>query len=733
MDLAMCAPIMRQQSNTGIESYVVLALVAALPVAFASGFTMYEALKGGILLVGAAAACIAWAVGVARAGSVQVRSVLGMVALLGIVGFALISILWAPNGMDALVASARWLALASVGLALLAPTGKPISLTQLVLAVAVGAGIAGVFGVLDAFGVDLDPNAPGSALDGFRGTFDNDRFGALGLAATVPLLATGVFALRSQVRFVAAAALVPVAVYVGATGQYDAAIMAGGGFVLAAILTGVRRSSALGALGKPAAVLAVALALGVGGYFAAKAATPATFVQVGGKVVESKEPARAKAGPKTPLEVDFGRPTPPRTRGEGFHARTTGWQMFTRHAVGGVGAGNFEVAQVGDLDVSSTWYQTLVSSYPGMRLLGNSGLQLLVELGLIGFLLFVVFIGLVLRSAWLQLAQAQEAQLLGDIGLLASFGSILVGCGVGGVLETTVGVTLLVVTGAAVLVRGAGEGWVLGKDGSALERFGLGLALPVAAAALMLYVGVAATASDYFKARGDVWVNAGSLDRSQEAYQSALGWWAGNDEAALNYAVVTTARSRGFVEEERALLAALELRPYDPRLYKALGQVQVREAVERKKKQRPPKLEGEDGKPDPEAMMKLLDLVDKAVLNKAKANFGRAVELHPRYIDAREAEANAFLLTGEPEKQQTALLKTIDRLGDSDPKRTARLHASLAQSYLGAEDWTRARKHIERALTLDPEHPRRKSMAEDLALIHARESGVKPKKDPHGH
>ena len=723
---------MRQQTNTGIETFLVLALVAALPVAFASGFTSYEALKGGILLLGGALLFVAWAVGVVRAGSVHVRSVLGLVALLALFAFALVSSLWAPNGWDALIGSGRWLALVAVGLTLLAPTGKPPTFGQLVIALSVGAGVSGVIGVLDVFGIPLDASAPGEYTDGFRGTFDNDRLGPLSLAATVPVLASAVLALRSPARFAAAVALVPVGLYIGATGQWDVGVMALGGVGVAAVLIAARRRAALvSAVAKPAAVVALTIALGVGGFFAAKALAPKKLVQVAGKVIEAKDPARTRPGRETPLDVEFGRPDPPRGSAEGFHARSTGWQMFTRHVVGGVGVGNFEVAQVGDLDVSSTWYHGFTGSYPGMRLLDNSALELMAELGIIGLLLLLLFIGVVVRAVWVRTPDADGDDVVVDAALLSGFAAVVIGSGLGGVLQTTVGAVALVVFGAALLGRTPGDGWELGKAGS-FERMGLGLALPLAAAALLAYVGVAATASDYFKARGDVWVRAGALDRSQDAYQSALAWWAGNDEAALSYGIVTTARSKGFVEEERSLLAALELRPFDPRLFKALGQVQVREAVERKKKKAPALPDGGE-QPDPAKMLQMLELVDKAVLNKAKANFGRAVELHPRYVDARESEANAFLLTGEPAKHQTALLKTIDMMGDVDAKRTARIHASLAQSYVGAEDWPRARKHIERALTLDPEHPRRKSLSEDLAMIHAHETGIKPKKDPHGH
>lgn len=727
---------MRQQLNTGIESFVLLALVAALPVAFASGFTMYEVLKEGILLVGAAVLTIAWAVGAWRAGTVTVRGGLGLVALLGLGTFALVSALWAPNGLEAVWSGARWFALAAIALAILAPTGRPVSLPQLVLAVAVGSGIAGALGVLDVFGVPLDASAPGAASDGFRGPFDNDRIAALSLSVSVPFLAASVFALRSRVRWVAAAALVPVALFVGATAQWDAFFVALGGVTLAAALWAVRRGvSSLRSVALPAIAVVVVGIVGVGGHFLAQAAVQPTLVQVGGKVVESKDPSRTQRAPATPLEIDLGRPDPPRESAERYHARSTAWQMVTRHPVGGVGAGNFEIAQVGDLDVSSTWYQGLAASYPGFRYIDSSGLQLATELGFIGLLLLLLFVGVALRAGF---AAPEDESTPADFGLLGGLGACLVAIGIGGALESAVGAVMFVVFAAWLLQRGAGAGWTLGGSPAgvrSLERYGLGLALPLGLAALMLYAGTASTASDYCKARGDVWVQAGALERAQTSYLDAVAWWAGNDEAALNYAIVTTTRSKGFSEEERSVLAALALRPFDPRLYKALGQVQIREAVDRKRKTAPPSPEpGEQ--PDPEQMLQALDIVDRTVLAKAQANFTRATELHPRYIDARESFAHAFLLTGESAKQQTELLKLIDTIGDTDRKRTARVHASLAQSYLGAEDWARARKHIERALALDPEHPRRKSMAEDLALIQAREKGIQPKKGPddgHGH
>ena len=133
-------------------------------------------------------------------------------------------------------------------------------------------------------------------------------------------------------------------------------------------------------------------------------------------------------------------------------------------------------------------------------------------------------------------------------------------------------------------------------------------------------------------------------------------------------------------------------------------------------------------------MMAILELVDKAVMKAAMLNFTKAVELHPRYIDGLESRANAHLLLQEPGKQQTELLKTLDKLGDLDRSKSARIHAQLAQSYIQTEDWAKARRQIVRALTLEPDHPRRIGLSDDMALIEARLKGVKPKKhDHHGH
>jgi tetratricopeptide (TPR) repeat protein len=659
---------------------------------------------------------------------------MALVALIAVAVLALVSALWSPNGGDALVDAARWFALCAVAVAMLAPSGRPVAFSHVVAALAIGAGAAGTIGCLEVVGIELTSDSPGSVTDGFRGTFDNDRFAAVWLAAVAPILVAGAFYTRSvAMRCGLGVALVPMALFVGAIQSWEAAAVALGGTVLAAAWLAIRRgASAFRGLVKPLAAMGVLIAVSVGGVFIADAMVEPNLVQVGGKVIEFQRDMKAAFEKNSAIPVEFGRPNPPRDALGRAHVRATGWQMFTRHAVGGVGAGNWDVAQVRDLDVSTDWYNELLAPNPTIRHADFSALTFIAERGIVGAVLLLLLLGLVLARLWRRSGTENGEDHLEPLvffALAATLLAHLIAFGLSGLLETTSGAVSFVLVVAMVFSEGDGPTVTLGAtEGSSgkLERYGLAGLLPLAVAGLLIYVAVATTTSDYYKARGDVWVRAGALDRSQTAYQQAISWWTNNDEASVSYALVTTTRNLDFAESERSLLAALALRPFDPRLYRAFGQVQVREAVARKKKVRP--AIGDLGKnPDPKKMMAALELVDKAVMNAAMLNFTRGIELHPRYIDGRESRANAHLLLQEPGKQQTGLLKTLDKLGDGDRKRAARIHAGLAQSYIQTEDWARSRKHIERSLSLDPEHPRRTSLSDDLALIEARLTGKKQK------
>lgn len=741
--------------NWPFENLILLTLVAALPVVFASGFTSYEVIKTSVLLLGGALLLIGWAIRALRGKALRLRGGLLLLPILGLAALAAVSAIWSPNQHAALGESARWAALFAVLLVTLDPLGRPTRVSDVILALSLGAGLASLIGLLQSFGVNLDPLAPGEDSDGLRASFDHARYGAMALAPTLPLLAAGIFSVRGPRRAAPAVALGLVALYVGATGEAHAWIAVGiGASVAALVLLALRGSRGFLPLAGTGAALAVAALLITGGAMGLQPKNEPALAQADGKLVRARlTGAELEARNVSVFDADWGRAVPPRASLGRQFARSTAMRTMERNLLGGVGAGNWDSVQVRYIDKASPWYQGTDRSYPTFRRAHNSYLQLGAELGLLGLGLLALFlvmaVAVILRGIKADEQDGYEGdplRILHSFGLLGTSSALLAAGAMESMLQLGAAAVLLFVT-LGLLLRealgnmergGLASTWDLHVERGGFERYGVAGALPLVVASLLLFVGSAQAVSDFHKARGDVWLKVGALDRARASYRDALALGLDNDLALYNLAQSYTGNTDD--EDRHALLERLtQLRPHDSRVFRELGAMEMRQAAFKARdilKEKGPELEEEmgDGKrPGNFNPMSLLKNVDADTMKQALFHLEKARELHPRDLSIYEQIYNAHVMRRDAPRAQMAIKKGMDFIDEGDKRQLSLFHVYLAKSFLSEQDWKQAKKHYETALELDPQSPRRAGIVRDLEVAAAKAEGRPAPKGHQGH
>lgn len=719
------------------EGLVLLALFAILPVVFASGFTAYEVLKGAVLVAGGAILLIMFAVRALRKERVGLGAVLVFAPLLTLVAVAALSALWAANPWRAGVSAAHWLALAGLMTTALNPAVRKPKFETMALAIGAGAAVSALLGTLGAFDMDIDPRAPGRALDGLRATFDHERYAAITLAATAPLLAAGIGHGKGIVRVVLAVALACVAVFLGIANVVDAYLVLGLGVLTSLGFVVLTRGLPKGTDAKIMALAVLALAVVIAA--AAMLRPP--------RAGDGLEPAFESFDQKVATRAaDWGRPDPPTSADARAFARTSAMRVFESAPLFGVGADNLDGVVMGFSDWSSPYYKSRVDDYPAFRSAHNGYVELLAELGVVGLalLLACLLLGLVVIARTLKRGSPDDG--LGDVEALGLMG-VLAALAVSFALERTLTLSvssalfflafgLLLARSSGGEVTGLGRPWRLGKPGKSgvgtFERVVVAGALPLVAGLGAMALAGIATASDYYKAKGDVFVRAGDLDRAREAYETATAIDPGDDLAQLNLAHILEVRGdKGHAQRE--LFAALAQRPNDVRIFASLGQVQMNLSLAAGRKKMQERLKAaKTGKPSETSPTELLENIDKDQMARAEYNAKRAIELHPRFLKAYLDLSNLYMTQKKLDPSLTTLLKGLKQ-AQGHPKRAAEFETRIGRGYLVDDKWDLAKKHLQKALDLDPSHPRVKGVLRDLERAEAHGTPSKGTAEPHGH
>ncbi|MFW5968431.1 MAG: O-antigen ligase family protein [Persicimonas sp.] len=700
--------------SLSVPSWIVLALVGLAPTIFATGFSNYEAVKEIALVGGLGAALAWWGVLVWRERSVAVAA--GRAATLAILFgvYVLAASAWAPNALSGLWEAAQLAALAVVVLLVLAPVGRALRLFDFATAVAVGAGVAGVTGILDLVGVGVftviwDPPGP-------TGAFDAMEFATAYYAVALPVLMASIFRYAGRWRVLFAVAFALAGFHFGLMAGWEmAAIFAGVCAAAALILFAFERLRATIAL-TPALILLGALAV---------------FVAVGQWGFEPPEPTSEATSLPHLSKPDFDErdyKASGRVRNIVFSPdrmeSITSWEsrdyllgvsteMFAEQPIVGHGAGAWWALQTKHIDMDHPYVSGWFDWYPAFRSPHNGAAKLMVEYGLTGLILFALFVvaalGVVVASVG---AGGDPTEwMLDHWALLASGLAGLVFLFLTPLLELAPAALTWAVALAIGLrlsaerlgFRGWTQRWSLGADeeGGALAPVMGVTVIAVVLGVAMVALSVLNLGAGVHRGHADHLMLRTAYEDAIEAYEASERWLPTQGDVPLNIAIAA-ARTGEHDRLAEAAERAVEMRPHDVRALERRGRVE---------------LGGNKGE----------------VLHYAR----RAVEAFPNSFAARKLLIAAHDVRGEHEKSIEAALEMLDK----DPPRSyrAQLHLTVGDVYSEImEDTDNAKKHYERALDL-VDAPQRQIKLKDKIekLDESGEGGppmmAPPGDDGHGH
>ncbi|MEO1270632.1 MAG: O-antigen ligase family protein, partial [Myxococcota bacterium] len=619
---------------------------------------------------------------------------------------------------------------------------------NLATALAIGSGAAAVVGLMQAFGLTTDAHGPHIMTDGIHGAFDHERTAALSLACVVPLLAVAVGLPSPSIakRVVIGVGLALTALYIGLTDVPLAYLVAGLGVVVGVVVVAAfKKPKGLTSLTQPLVACAIVAALMGGG----EALSQMDRVENLADRLERASRLRGIDLERQNLAVtaaDWGRAVPPLSMEAQRFAWSTAVGMLTANVAVGVGEGNYDLKSMAYLDQAQPWYHSNFDPYPMFRSAHNSYLHVAGELGIVGLLCVLLTVALCLWGVARALGAGVEREELlpaeGYAALVGALAALLIASVVDNTLhQATTGLLFAVVLGALardVALRlgeqGPGHTWRLSGAGMA-ERVAAAGLVPLLLIGVMGYGATIGALSDFYKARGDVWLRAGGLKQAEQAYQQALTIAPRHDLALLNVANI-----HGVLEpresSEQSLLKALEVRPFDSRLHTAIGIVQTRMALQTgreqvKKKAADPKTYRE---PSLEKLQELFAEYDVATMKRAENNLKTALELHPHNLRAYKELTNVYLARKNTEKARITILENIDEIQAHDKAGASALYLKLAQVYMQDEKWRMSKKHFETALELDPGSPQRRFVLGELERVQAKIDGrPMPNQHNHGH
>ncbi len=161
-------------ARPALSSWIVLALLAALPASFATGFSSYEALRGQLLIVVGGAALLAWGVETARARRLALSAGRASLLLLAFALYTALSVAWSVNPLYGLTEALPVFMMGALAMIVLAPTRGPLTSSALLGAASLGTALAGLMGILDRVGLSIfsviwDAPGPAGAFDGLEG------------------------------------------------------------------------------------------------------------------------------------------------------------------------------------------------------------------------------------------------------------------------------------------------------------------------------------------------------------------------------------------------------------------------------------------------------------------------------------------------------------------------------------------------------------------------------------
>lgn len=586
----------KDAAKLSVASWIILGLIAVIPTAFATGLSNFESLKSILLVGGVSVAAIFWGASVLRQR--RLTMIPGRVSLLSLVfaGYALLACLWASNSLWGLWQALHFAALAGAALIVSAPTGRALRFDEFAGASALGAILAGLSGILDYAGVGIftviwDPAGP-------TGAFDNMEFGAAYYVLVLPLLLVAAIRWKGKARVVAGLALLLAGLHFSMLATwYWAGIFCAVASISAVVVGALRRPSALKLIASAVVLSGGVAVLMAFSYFVLEPdqspRSASNLPRIMG--AESFDEDSALHADGRAIDVAF---SPDRAENiQDWRAFSylieVGAEHFLAQPLIGHGAGAWWQLQTAEPKIEHPFVARMFEHYPAFRYHHSAVIHLLVEYGLIGALLFLLWI---ISAIWVGLGafyrhqEAEDAEQRWVMEHWALFCAAVVGVVfmLFSSLLALAPAALVWVVGLAVLARSSAgfneyRGWSAAwrarapadeagrHRGAVFVAAGVALALGVSALIpTVLYAG-----SSLYRGRADQFMRATAYEQAIEAYQRSFRWYPAASDAPLNIGLASVKIAQ-LQEVEEWVDRAVKMRPHDARALILQGRLNLR-------------------------------------------------------------------------------------------------------------------------------------------------------------
>jgi tetratricopeptide (TPR) repeat protein len=704
----------------GVPSWILLALLALTPALFASGFSSFETLKQIVFVGGMGLALAVWGVQVVRSRAVSLGA--GRVTILALTFalFALMATLWADNPLAGLWAALHFVSLAGVVLIVSAPIGRPLRFLDFAVAAGVGAGVSGLWGILDLAGLGVftvvwDP--PGAT-----GGFDAMEFAMAYYVVALPILLGATFRFSGRVRWLFVSCFLLAGFHFALVSGWTMAMVFGAVCLLVlGVVVAYQRGEAVLVL-KPVAVMlgviAVFMAFTQWAWPPPQSANEATSLPILSELKADHDAYRADGQLRNPAFAP-DRTESVRTSRAHSYLWEVGTDLFADQPLVGHGAGAWWPLQTSRVAVDHPFVAKMFDHYPAFRSPHNGGLKLLVEYGAAGTALFVLWLIAAFSVSLGVLAGRRERvewivehwALLtaGLIGLVFSLFTPLIELAPSALLWVAALALMARLSAAIDGFRGWGARWSSGaSEGGVINTANASAAIAVLVGLAMLTSGALSFMAGYHRGQADHFMLRTAYEQAIDAYKEAGRWNPASGEVALNIGIAATRTGRSS-DAERFLEQAVERRPFDLRALTLAGQ---RELGHRN-------------------------------IEEARSFARRAVQAYPNSVEARQLLVAVLDVKGNYEEAANEAIALLDR----QPPRAqrARLHMIVGDLYFDMlQRLTEAKRHYEQAYELIEEPQKRARLrtkidrVEDMIEEERRLREGKPPRQPppgdhHGH
>lgn len=644
-----------------VPTWIVLALLALVPLVFATGFSNFERARELVMGTGVAGALVAW--GAMLLGRRPLSLVAGRVhvLLLALAVYALAAIGWSTVPLLGVLGALHVVSLAAVVLLIAAPAGRPLRFVDFAVAVALGAGGSGLFGLLDLAGLRVftpiwDP--PGAA-----GAFDAVTFATAYYVVALPIVIGAAVRFGGRLRILFGASFLLAGLHFGIVAGWSfAAIFGVVCLFTALVIAAFQRGPALLPLYPPFALVALLALMVLGGQLLFETPAEPTdatnlprLQSVSGLTPEVMRDAQVR---QSNFAID--RVEEVRTDEARNYLLGVGLELFGEQPIIGHGIESWWPMQTRQIRADDPYVSGMFEYYPAFRSPHSGPIKIGVELGLVGLLLFGLWVvGVVWITVSALTSRSERVSwLVEHWALMTSFAAGLVFMFLTPLWELKAA-SLVWVAAAAMLTRVSAaindfrdwsSVWALHRTEGAdpgFKRFILVGAAALVCGLFVLVPTVLNGVSSYYRGFADHLMLRTHFEDAAETYRTAHRWYPARGENPYN-AALAEYRVAQLADESPDIAEALRLRPHDARVHYLAS-------VER---------------------IRANDFV------AATRHARQAVQLNPNDMDARRGLAVSLQRLNRHEEAATATLEALRRNPPAAIR--ANLHQRLGELYEGA-------------------------------------------------